>query len=157
MLVLITLLAVSGMRSTTMEERMSGNTRDGNTAFQMAETALRQAEANLQADPDAISIRDAEAGTVGLGSCEVAFGDILDWDTVGDPSPCPYSGAADDDLPASSKSPSYYIEYMFSPPAIILGEAEVRDCYYRVTARGYGKNRSNYVTLQTTYKFSTCS
>lgn len=154
MLVMITLLAVSGMRSTILEERMAGNSRDSNIAFQMAETALRQAEVNLQDDTDAISIIDGEAGTVGLGACEVALDSILDWDAVGAVSPCVYIGTADDDV---SKSPHYYVEFMFAPPATMIGEVELRDCYYRITARGYGRSINNYVTLQTTYKFSTCS
>ncbi|MDC9725489.1 MAG: PilX N-terminal domain-containing pilus assembly protein [Gammaproteobacteria bacterium] len=155
MLVMVTLLAVSSMRTTIMEERMAGNTQDGNIAFQMAETALRQAESNLQKDDDAILILSGEAATVGLGPCEVALDSILDWDAEGAVSPCDYVGTADDD--GVSRPPHYYVEFMFAPSATTLGEPEIRDCFYRVTARGYGRSSTNYATLQTTYKFSTCS
>lgn len=43
-LLLLTLLGVQAMRSNTLQERMAGNTRDRNTAFQAAESALRVGE-----------------------------------------------------------------------------------------------------------------
>lgn len=44
MLLIVTLIAVSSMQGTIMEEKMAGNTRDRNLAFQTAESALREAE-----------------------------------------------------------------------------------------------------------------
>ncbi len=44
MLLVVTLIAVSGMQGTVMEEKMAGNTRDRNLAFQVAESAVREAE-----------------------------------------------------------------------------------------------------------------
>ena len=44
-LVIITLLGLSSMRSAGLEERMSGNQYDKNLAFEAAEAALREAEA----------------------------------------------------------------------------------------------------------------
>jgi type IV pilus assembly protein PilX len=41
MLVVITLIAISGIRSTTLNERMAGNSRDRQRAFQAAEAAVR--------------------------------------------------------------------------------------------------------------------
>lgn len=46
-LVLLTLLAVSAMHGTILQERMAGNTRDRMLAFQAAEAALRVAENTL--------------------------------------------------------------------------------------------------------------
>ena len=43
-LVLLTLIAVTGMRITMTEERMAGNMRERGLAFQSAEMALREAE-----------------------------------------------------------------------------------------------------------------
>jgi len=45
MLLLISIVGVSSMQSTSMEERMAGNLYDRHTAFQAAEAALRQGEA----------------------------------------------------------------------------------------------------------------
>ncbi|MCF6251350.1 MAG: PilX N-terminal domain-containing pilus assembly protein [Methylococcaceae bacterium] len=44
MLLLLTLIGVSGMQSTGLEEKMAGNKRNRNLAFQAAEAALRHAE-----------------------------------------------------------------------------------------------------------------
>ena len=43
-LVVMTLLGLSGMRTSVMEEKMAGNMRDSELAFQAAEAALRDAE-----------------------------------------------------------------------------------------------------------------
>ena len=46
-LVMLTLLGVTAMTGTTMEERMAGNARDNAVAFQAAEAALRDARRDL--------------------------------------------------------------------------------------------------------------
>ncbi|MBT8092482.1 MAG: pilus assembly protein PilX, partial [Gammaproteobacteria bacterium] len=43
MLLIVTLIAVSSMQGTIMEEKMAGNSRDRNLAFQTAESSLREA------------------------------------------------------------------------------------------------------------------
>lgn len=48
MLLVVTLIAVSGMQGTVMEEKMAGNTRDRNLAFQTTESALREAEIYIE-------------------------------------------------------------------------------------------------------------
>ncbi|MBD3768362.1 MAG: hypothetical protein IE928_10545 [Gammaproteobacteria bacterium] len=47
LLLVMTLLAISASNSTVMESKISANLTDRNTAFQAAEHALRQAEAQL--------------------------------------------------------------------------------------------------------------
>ena len=47
-LVVMTLLGLSGMRTSVMEEKMAGNMRDSELAFQAAEAALRDAEKYIQ-------------------------------------------------------------------------------------------------------------
>jgi len=54
-LVILTMLGVTAMSGTTMEERMAGNARDGAIALQAAESALRDARRDL----NAISATDA--------------------------------------------------------------------------------------------------
>ena len=43
-LAILTALGITGMESTILEERMSGNMRDFNLAFQAAESALKNGE-----------------------------------------------------------------------------------------------------------------
>ena len=44
MLILVTILGVTGVRLVSLEERMAGNSYDRNIAFQVAEAALRAGE-----------------------------------------------------------------------------------------------------------------
>ena len=44
MLLVVTLVAVSSMQGTVLEEKMAGNAKDRNLAFQTTESALREAE-----------------------------------------------------------------------------------------------------------------
>ena len=58
MLLMMTLLGVTAMKTALMEEKMAGNTRDATLAFHAAETALRDAEvwvANQGSQPPANS------------------------------------------------------------------------------------------------------
>ncbi len=48
MLLLLTLIGVTASQVTTLEEKMAGNMRDKNLAFQAAESALREAEESLK-------------------------------------------------------------------------------------------------------------
>jgi type IV pilus assembly protein PilX len=47
-LLLMTLIALAAIQTTSLDERMAGNSRDRNIAFQAAETALRSAETLLE-------------------------------------------------------------------------------------------------------------
>lgn len=57
-LVALTLVGVTSMQTTTLQERMSGNVRDRNVAFQAAESALRNAELRVSnfVNPDPAAI-----------------------------------------------------------------------------------------------------
>ena len=47
LLLVITLIAVSSMQGTVMEEKMAGNNLDRNLAFQATESAIREAEMSI--------------------------------------------------------------------------------------------------------------
>jgi type IV pilus assembly protein PilX len=64
MLLLLTMIGVSSSQNAGMEERMAGNSRDKNLAFQAAESALRAAESSLPRP----STDFTAAGTNGLYS-----------------------------------------------------------------------------------------
>ena len=55
-LVILTLIGVSALRNVTLSERMSGNLRDTNIAFQAAESCL----ASAFADPDALVTQNGQ-------------------------------------------------------------------------------------------------
>ena len=51
LLLVMTLLGLASLRGTVLEERMSANLLDRSLAFQVAESALREAETRLQVPP----------------------------------------------------------------------------------------------------------
>jgi len=52
MLLVLTILGIGAMQSATMEERMAGNLRDEDLAFQTSEAALREAQRLVMDRPD---------------------------------------------------------------------------------------------------------
>ena len=64
-LLLLTLIGLSAMQTTSLEEKMAGNFRDKNLAFHVAESALRVAENSL---PSILSSAYNPACTGGLCS-----------------------------------------------------------------------------------------
>ena len=73
MLLIMTVLGVTAMQMSRMEERMAGNSRDINLAFQGAEAGLRDSEArHYRADLAAgdvfdTAVRGVDAGFVAVG------------------------------------------------------------------------------------------
>jgi type IV pilus assembly protein PilX len=66
MLLLLTLIGASSIQTTSLEEKMAGNLRDRNLAFQAAESALNVAEASL--DPPNTLPTFTDVGTEGFYS-----------------------------------------------------------------------------------------
>ena len=69
---LLTMLALSSMRDTTMQEKMAGASRDSGLAFQAAESALRDAE-NCIAGTTANCAFDAAANDAHFAQDDAAF------------------------------------------------------------------------------------
>jgi len=74
-LLIMTIIGVSSMKNTTLEERMAGNMRDQNLAFQSAEAALIEGENFLE--NNLLIVTD---GTAGLHARNAAP-DVFDPDT----------------------------------------------------------------------------
>jgi type IV pilus assembly protein PilX len=157
MLTIITLLGVSAMQVTSMEERMAGNARDRSLAFQAAEAALRDGERFLTQ-----AVLPTFDGTNGLypapaaGAMPIwaqADGSLQGkafWETNG--------RVYGDTVDGVAEQPRYVIEeisvcrpgvgdsWKSNAPCEELAE------FYRVTARGIGGSANAIVVLQSTYK-----
>ncbi len=68
MLLLLTLIGVTGMQVATMQERMSAGYRSGNLAFQNTEQQLTQTEANLRTQ-----VNNSVPVTANIANCALAF------------------------------------------------------------------------------------
>lgn len=136
MLLLLTLISITGSQVTGLEEKMAGNSRDYNLAFQAAEAALRAGEA-------------ATAGTPALYTGTQP----VDWTNA---AVTTYSGGT---LTGVLHAPKYTIEALPST----IGSGDCSPCeggapppsseaWFRITARGTGGTDNSLVTLQSIYK-----
>ena len=146
LLLVMTVLGVTAMRTTTLQERMAGNLRDSNLAFQSAEAALREAEVFLKqpvlppfAGADGLLPVEDEAGVA-------AFWDTYDWDGNS------RTGTA---LATVVSAPRYAIEELPAVPPEGGSErfGALPDYgFYRVTAAAVGGTTDAVTILQTTFR-----
>jgi type IV pilus assembly protein PilX len=168
-LLVMTVIGVTGMQGTTQQEKMAGNMRNRNLAFQAAEAALRAGE--MYVDPvikAGVCNRPAPAafdGTKGLlqpqttGGDDGAFWMTWDWENISCPnSPtdtsCPDDGTT---LAEVAEQPRYVIEDISSldPVCSACYAGTPPGCYcYRITARGVGGTTDAIVILQSTYQWN---
>ena len=103
-LLVVTLLTVSNMQSSVLEEKMAGNNSDRNVAFQAAESGLREAEVFVE---NIVSLGDFQggAGLFGRTDDEPSFYNSGTW------SDAAYHVVAETDL-GSYERPRYFIKNM---------------------------------------------
>lgn len=78
LLVVVTLIAVSSMQGTMLEEKMAGNALDRNLAFQSTESAVREAELAIEGITS-LGGFDGSAGLFGLTDGEPYAGNPATW------------------------------------------------------------------------------
>lgn len=135
-LLLMTLLGVSAMRSSNMQERMAGNLRDRNMAFQSAEAALRGGEAWLM-----LLANQAAA------DANVQLANPAAWDGSA-PMPTGTIPALD---PQLASDPDFFV----GPPSLRRVGIQLPPDFrriYPVTARGEGGSDTAVVVLQSTFE-----
>ncbi len=155
MLVVITLLGVSAMQVTSLEERMAGNMRDRSLAFQSAEAALRDGERLLTQ-----LALPAFDGTNGLYQAPAVNALPVWMQADGRPQDAAFWNANartyTGTVAGVSAQPRYVIEEVARLPGVgdsLEGDTPVPDItYYRVTARGLGGSATAVVVLQSTYR-----
>jgi type IV pilus assembly protein PilX len=136
LLVVMTLVGLAGMRTVTLQEKMTASTFDRSLAFQAAESALREAEAVVEAAathpiPAAVlpatgtnKPRWEDPATVWITATPVANGSI----TV---------------------PPEYLVEDLGPAGAC---DSSLNDCHlYRITARIQNVTERSQVVLQSNY------
>ena len=161
-LVVLTLISLAAIRSTSLEERMAGNARDQNIAFQAAEAGVRDAMKSL-----GTTVPNAAGFVVGCaaGLCEndpvtpvwTTITANNDWTSS---KTLAYSGTAltfNGTTPVAIQ-PRYIIELIVGssiPPGESASEGAGSSgtlvSSYRVTARGWGLTDKTQATLQTTF------
>lgn len=123
MLLIVTLIAVSSMQGTVMEEKMAGNTRDRNLAFQTAESSLREAEIYV-AGLASMGTFTGSGGLYGLTDAEPYYATSTTWsDTLNH-----VVGSAPH---GSYEAPRYFIKHY----TVVKGTAGA------LNMSGYGDNK----------------
>lgn len=147
-MVVLTLLVLAAMRTTTLEERMSGNARDRDLAFQSAEAALRAGEQTVSgAALPAFALGTPLTPRIAAGTLITYWQNTHPWATQSVATGWQPAGA--------SAAPQYVVEDMGATacPGGGLGVGPIPDCgVYRVTARGVGGSANTVVILQAVYQ-----
>ncbi|MGH8476914.1 MAG: pilus assembly PilX family protein [Methylococcales bacterium] len=161
-LFVLTLIGVAGMQNTVLEEKMSGNARDYNLAFQSAEVALRKAEVYIEglATIKDFDVMQPNDGLISEGEIEPDYFSHDAWFGT-DPA---YPGNGSKSLVDAVSSlygsqPRYIIKYVAvndpdtNPRLLVRGYAEqlpgAQVTVFKVTARGTGGTNDSQVLLQT--------
>ncbi len=160
LLLLTTIIGVSAMQGTSMQERMAGNRWDRNLAFQAAEAGLRTGEHWLDAPGQAANI-----GVSRRAAAEnyTALSNPTSWRGA---NPSPATSDAETEYATLSQlaqnvnlagdtSPVFHVDppsYVRLPEEINLNQSEL-DCdrYYPVTSYSVGGSASTVVILRTQY------
>lgn len=172
LLMVISIVALAGMRTSILEERMAANLRHQNLVHQAAEAALRAAEKELERRYDLANDSDRSEQLTPIDNEEEC---TIDPDADPPQAPCildavkAFGGAEGRnalDLACDSANgfwlgprasiyqaeinelperPRYLIEWLNAP--LSNGYS-----YYRITAWAAGKGAASCVVLQTTYK-----
>lgn len=156
MLLVMSLIAVTGMQGATLEERMAGNSRDSMVALQAAEAALQAGEAFL--DPVSGVILNMSAfdtdGDDGLyDNSDDELWMNINWDSNDS------AGHMSFNPDNVTVQPRYVIQHISQTqvaPKLIVenygeGEAGRSVELFRVTARGTGGSNNTEVILQSIY------
>ena len=158
LLLVLTILGIAAIQSTSLEERMAGNQRSHQLAFEAAEAALRQGE---QALNGLASLPPFDGSVLGYyptsndsgGYPLTAGADWQNWNWAG--KSIPYTGtlAIGGNTGATA---SYYVEpfqYVATPGQSLDVSAPVPgQQLYAITARGVSPDGKSVVILQSTYK-----
>ncbi|BBL71775.1 pilus assembly PilX family protein [Methylogaea oryzae] len=136
---ILAVLGASAATNTGLQERMAGNSRNRDLAFQAAEAALQDAENTLTAWR--VSAFDGSAAGLTVydatrANDAVYWGDMANW--------------------ASYKTPAYNLNQVAEQPRYVV---EKMPCvsnteHYRVTARGVGGDSNAVVVLQAVYSYT---
>jgi len=152
MLVLLTILAISSMKTTILDEKMAGNYKDANTAFQAAEAAIVEAERYLATTESLPAFNGSVAGLHTASSNTESQWNTIDWDSTSGAKYITYNGTLEG--VSESLKPKYIIEKMHRVliPGKSLESGTKSIQYYRISTRATGNTDSARTFTQVVYR-----
>ncbi len=155
LLTVMTLIGVTGMRNTTLEEKMVGNTRDLQLAFNAAEGAMRRSEDLLRVVnlPNFLDYDGTNTGGYYNADSTIWTQPSFSWNFADNFVVECGSNTLGGDLGVSAQ-PTCYIEEL---PAVKAGAdleagTALTQNMYRITARALGGTSTAEVILQETFR-----
>jgi type IV pilus assembly protein PilX len=160
LLLVLTIIGVTAMQMTRMQERMAGNTRDLNMAFQGAEAALRNGEDMIFAQPfppDTCTAAPCEYWAANASA--VSNPETRDWTTWWVPNTDQYEANGNHAAPTReltdlAADPQFVVEYVTDVPDTLTkgdGSLPTARYFYQVTAMSPGATLNAKTVLQSTY------
>lgn len=150
LLFVITLLSLSSMQVTRLQEKMSSNLQDKELSFQAAESALRAGELWLLG----LSQEPTVVASCSSYPCVREVFQNMNFTTQTPAWWAANSQAYSTSLTNITSSPRYLIEFMqFVPDSLEIGTSSQKSTgvfYYQITARGTGSTDNAVSILQTT-------
>ena len=153
LLLVMSLIAITSMQSTNLEERMAGNTRDSMVAFQAAEAGLQAGEALVDSGTVTLDMFDNDGSDGLYDNTYDMIWDAVNW-SAGDSRS--YTGFN----PANVGTPPRFVvqhiaETQVAPKVQLEnygeGEASKTVQLFRITSRGTGGSDNTAVVLQSVY------
>jgi type IV pilus assembly protein PilX len=148
MLLVMTLLGVSAMNTSLIAEKMAGNSRDVELAFQAAESGLREGESwisNQTVEPVATNDGSSRVWALEAMGSDISTKNQAWWMNNAEAYASPIAKV--------NTVPHMIIEYqLFVPDDLLVGNGNGSEglTYYRVTSRGTGGSDQARVLLQST-------
>ena len=152
-LVMLTILSMALMKTTRLEEKMAGATRDMNLSFQAAETALRAAETFIESQTDdSLADRPVEMnGIYGQTDDEPEDLFTINWDDTNSAIAGKLEGDPLDLDPLDLEGVASPPRYMIKKLKKIDDEDDTAPTIFRVTVRGTGGTNNRATLLRSHY------
>jgi len=145
MLLLLTLIGVTGTQVTTLEEKMAGNSRDQNVAFQAAEATLIEAENFILLPSTNTATFTGSGGLLGQMNAEPNYFSANTWISANSAATTGFGGNFVNNNGTNIADPRYIIKRIAFIPA--SGGVSARSIF-KITARAQGLNPGTQVVLQ---------
>jgi len=154
-MLVLTILGVSGMKSSVLEEKMAGNMRDSQLAFQAAEATLREAEQYIEDNIVSTANFDTDGSDGLYDKSQQHLGNTISWDAADSLEYSDFSTGY-----AINTPPRYVIQHLASQQNNVdtlnmdnygQGTGAGRIEMFLITARATGSSGNSVVMLQTTY------
>ena len=159
-LVMLSILGTTAIQTSSLEEKMTGNERDRQIAFEAAEAALRDAEREIFTSLSPSSPFDSACDN---GLCTPSTTAVPQWEAVNWLSATPrqygaFTGVGAYPVADLANSPRYIIEILprMAPSSgnsagLNRRSSTAAGTPYRITAVGWGKRATTQVQLQSVY------